>query len=89
MGRVEPVKLQLRTAEVWLTTSGGSATMVGASHKKIGKQVNLCVLKRTGSETGGKLYVCRFGTIKKIKYLHFSLSLSYCLVVTEDEMSQV
>lgn len=45
MGRVEPVKLQLRTAEVWLTTSGGSATMVGASHKQDTERVNSMRLK--------------------------------------------
>ena len=36
MGRVDSVKLQLRTAEVWLLTSGGSVMMFGASNKQRG-----------------------------------------------------
>lgn len=34
MGRLDSVKLQVRIAEVWLLTSGGSAMMFGASDKQ-------------------------------------------------------
>lgn len=37
MGRLESVRLQVRVAEVWLVTTGGSVLMFGASHTERGK----------------------------------------------------
>lgn len=34
MGRLESVRLQVRVAEVWLVTTGGSVLMFGASNKE-------------------------------------------------------
>ena len=47
MGRLKFVRLQVRMAELWLVTTGGSALIVGASKKKRKKCKALIVNKET------------------------------------------
>lgn len=46
-GRLESVRLQVRVAEVWLVTRGGSVLMFGASNKERRKCKTLILIKET------------------------------------------
>lgn len=47
MGRFDSVRLQLRTAEVWLVTSAGSVMMFGALNKQKGKNKSFYIQNKS------------------------------------------
>lgn len=47
MGRLESVRLQVRVAEVWLVTTGGSALMFGTLDKERSKSKALILITAT------------------------------------------